>query len=127
MFSVGVRAIDEQHQVLVGILNRLGASVQEGAPPLDQSAILNELVAYTQTHFSFEEGLMRQAGYADIEAHLRQHHALLGEVRQLTARDASGAQVHAEELIVLVRDWLTAHILSTDRALGTALNAAGIR
>jgi hemerythrin-like metal-binding protein len=127
MLSVGVRDIDDQHRVLVELLNQLGDVVQAGDTAWDKSAVLNELVLYTGTHFGFEEDLMLQTGYADRDAHLQQHQELLQSVTELVARQSRGEQPQAEELVVFLRDWLTAHIMGSDRLLGQALNAKGIR
>jgi hemerythrin len=127
MLSVGVSQIDAQHRVLVDLLNQLGDVVQGGVASWDQSAVLAELVRYTNTHFRDEEALMLQNGYADLASHEQQHHDLVKAVTDMVARHAHGEQPKAEELVVFLRDWLTAHIMGSDRLLGQALNARGVR
>jgi hemerythrin len=127
MFSVGVRAIDQQHQTLVGVLNDLGDVVLGLDDAWDESLVLSKLLAYTENHFAFEEGLMRRIGYAAQDAHEQEHRALFQQVGDLMARAVDGQHAEPQELLVLLRDWLSAHIMGTDRALGLALNQHDIR
>jgi hemerythrin len=127
MLSVGVRAIDLQHQTLVAILNELGDVVLGLDDAWDESVVLSRLLAYTENHFAFEEGLMRRIGYAAQDAHEQEHRALFQQVGELTARMADGQHTDPQALLVLLRDWLSSHIMGTDRALGLALNQRDIR
>jgi hemerythrin-like metal-binding protein len=127
MLSVGVRAIDQQHQTLVGILNDLGDVVLGRDDAWDESVVLSKLLAYTENHFAFEEGLMRRIGYVAQDAHEQEHRALFQQVGDLMARAADGQHAGPQELLMLLRDWLSSHIMGTDRALGQALNQRDIR
>jgi hemerythrin-like metal-binding protein len=126
-FSVGVKDIDNQHRQLVDILNRLGELAQNHAGGADTQPVLNELLQYTVTHFGFEEGLMRQIGYAQYDSHLREHQDLIRQVQVLAQHEAGPNGPQVQELVILVRDWLTSHIMGTDRAFGLELNRRGIR
>lgn len=127
MLSVGVRDIDDQHRVLVDILNRLGDVVMGDVTEWNQKAVLADLLQYTAQHFGDEERLMRSAGYADADAHVQEHREFILQIKAMTERFNSGDLPDAEELLVFVREWLTTHILGTDRALAQVLNAQGIR
>lgn len=127
MLSVGVASIDQQHRILLDILNRLADAIQDGASAWDESAALTRLVEYTESHFAFEEDLMRRVGYAGLEAHEREHRLLFLQVADLMARSNAGEKVQTHALLVFLRDWLTTHIMGTDRALGLGLNQMDIR
>ncbi len=127
MLSVGVRAIDHQHQTLVGILNDLGDVVLGLDDAWDESVVLSKLLAYTENHFAFEEGLMRRIGYEGQDAHEQEHRALFQQVGDLMARAVDGQHADPQALLMLLRDWLSSHIMGTDRALGQALNQCDIR
>jgi hemerythrin-like metal-binding protein len=127
MLSVGVKAIDEQHQTLVGILNQLGEVVQGDADAWNESVILTKLVEYTEGHFAFEEELMRRVGYAGLEAHIEEHRLLFEQVADLMSRSSSGERLQAQALLVFLRDWLSGHIMASDRALGQSLNKLNVR
>src|SRR5512141_796604 len=82
-YSVNIKTIDDQHQELVNILNRLFVAVcmREGDKVI--AGILDALMDYTKKHFSLEERLMRMAGYKDLEAHMAEHKKLLDQLDQL--------------------------------------------
>jgi hemerythrin-like metal-binding protein len=127
MLSVGVKAIDHQHKTLVGILNQLGDVVQGSADSWDESVIMSKLLEYTETHFAFEEALMRRVDYAGLEAHAQEHRRLFEQLADLMARSAAGEAVEPQALLIFLRDWLTGHILGADRQLGQDLNQIDIR
>jgi len=127
LYSVGVREIDEQHRVLVGLLNRLGAANDGESPGVVVADTLAALVKYVGEHFACEERLMKEHGYADTASHVAAHGELAARVGQLVARQENAAAVSLDELTVFLRQWLIAHILNADMALGVALNAKGVR
>ena len=63
-YSVNIKTIDDQHQELVNILNRLfiAVSKREGSKVI--ASIFDALMSYTKTHFTLEERLMREANRA---------------------------------------------------------------
>jgi hemerythrin-like metal-binding protein len=127
LYSVGVEQIDQQHRVLVGLLNRLGASAGEGANRETVAETLAGLVAYVREHFAAEERLMREHGYPDADAHIAAHARLAERVEAMVARHHQGATPALNELTIFLRQWLISHILQTDKALAMALNAGGLR
>lgn len=127
MLSVGVKSIDQQHRKLIDILNQLGDVVNGTADAWDESVILSKLVEYTESHFAFEEALMRRVGYVGLEAHTLEHKQLFQQVAELMARNGAGEQAGAQALLVFLRDWLSSHIMGTDRALGQELNRINMR
>jgi len=57
-FSVNIQEIDEQHKVLVDLLNQLHNAIREHHGRATSREILNRLAEYTRTHFLLEESLM---------------------------------------------------------------------
>lgn len=127
MLSVGVSEIDQQHQVLIGLINRLGdASDPKSGKSFDQQSALDDLVVYVKVHFHFEAGLMQKIDYVESTSHLHEHSDFVNTVKTMLQRRAQGESLQAQELLVFLRNWLVTHILSTDSKLGKALNAKGI-
>ena len=58
-YSVNIKTIDDQHQELVNILNRLFIAVSKREGDKVIAGILDALMSYTQTHFALEERLMQ--------------------------------------------------------------------
>jgi len=123
--AVGHAEIDRQHQVLIEIANRLNSAMRAGAGRQVCGSILDELVDYTVSHFSFEEKLMEKHQYGQRTAHLAEHRKLIDQVNRFKAQYGSGSAVSVE-LLGFIRDWLLNHFLKVDRALASDLASRGV-
>ena len=115
--SVGVPAIDRDHQRLIDALNRLRRL--DGVS--DENAIasaLNEVVQYTQGHFRREEMLMRLSGYPGYQAHLRLHQRMATRAVELENRfRANPKSFRIDSFYNALSDWLVPHVLQEDAKL----------
>ncbi|MCK7492479.1 MAG: hemerythrin domain-containing protein [Comamonadaceae bacterium] len=59
-YRVGLDEVDQQHQGLVDMINRLDAAISDGEPSDVIVRLLADLKSYTHYHFSTEEHLMRE-------------------------------------------------------------------
>ncbi len=112
--SVGVEEIDDQHKVLVDLINSLDEAIHSQAGKTASVDILNQLVEYTRIHFDAEEALMRTANYPDFDKHKAQHEVLLQQAESLQQKIAGGAGI-SFQLLHFLKTWLTQHILDTDK------------
>lgn len=124
--SVGVQIIDNQHKVLVNTLNDLHAAMMEGKANQVTGPILRRLLAYTRDHFSLEEEMLADAGYAELETHKLEHRELARKVEGYMARFESGDIALNPHLMNFLRDWLRMHIQGADRAYIPTLLANGV-
>jgi hemerythrin-like metal-binding protein len=126
-FSVGVAELDQQHQKLVELTNRLHSSMLAGKSSSVLGPILQQLVAYTRGHFAREEQLMQQAGFPGYEAHKRQHELLTAQVvkfvEEMNAKKL-GVSIH---VVQFLKEWLLGHIQGADQAYAGHMAAKGIR
>lgn len=114
--SVGVESIDCDHKHLLGLVNRLDASVSCGEGETVVDAILGELLSYTAYHFDREEALMTACGYPDVDAHCHTHRVLKTQVANIRDRHIHNPDtIHDREVLAFLRNWLTAHILGRDQ------------
>ena len=113
--SVGIQEIDEQHKVLVGLVNEMHQAIHEHHGSETAKRILDRLGEYTRIHFAVEESLMRLFEYPDYEAHKKQHEELIGQLIQYQARVASGTTKISFELLHFLKLWLAEHILASDK------------
>jgi hemerythrin-like metal-binding protein len=114
-FSVGNIHIDEQHAILIDTINQL-ASAESLKNHHCVQMIIDELSSYAVFHFDYEERLMADAGYPDIETHKIIHQAFVSWVAEL--RDeyiAHGKRPLGESVLWYLRDWLSHHILGEDQ------------
>ena len=120
-FETGIDVIDGQHKRIVGYLNDLETAIGSK----DRAAVggvLEELVDYTQSHFAFEESLMKEAGYKFLEMHKKVHELFIRRVSDFTLRFAKGEDIAGEVHVMLVR-WLSNHIANEDRDYVDAVKA----
>jgi len=123
--SVGVQEIDDQHKILVGLLNELNTAVQEHHGTDICNSILNRVIEYTRVHFTTEEGVMRLLLYPDFERHKAEHDALVNQVMKLQEKLVSGQATISFQLLHFLKVWLTKHIQGSDRQCGAYLLERG--
>ena len=125
-FSVNIQEIDEQHKVLVSLLNQLHQAIREHHGRATSREILNRLAEYTRTHFLLEESLMRLTHYPGLDIHKRQHQELMGQVEALQQKlDRENAAI-SFELLHFLKNWLVQHINDSDKRFGAHFRKAGL-
>ena len=127
MLSTGVSEQDNQHKKLIDLINQLNEAMLAGKGNEVLGKVLSELVNYTVTHFGYEEKLMAQHSYEDTPAHKAEHAKFVQTAGDLKKKFDSGKAVITTEIMNFLRDWLTTHIMKTDKRLGQALNKAGVK
>lgn len=121
--SVGVERIDHEHKKLVGLLNELHRALQAGMGQGALGGVLDGLYQYTCYHFAHEEEMFLRSDYPGYEKHLRQHKALTAKVLQIYSDFQAGTEaVVPEQVLEFLKNWLSQHIMGSDRDFGTYLN-----
>lgn len=113
--SVGIQEIDEQHKILVDLLNELHTAVCEHKGSSVCRSILDRLVEYTRVHFAVEESLMRILGFPGHDDHKHEHELLTQQVFDLLHKLDSGKTAISFELFHFLKIWLTKHIQEGDK------------
>jgi hemerythrin len=126
-YQLGIKEIDAQHQKLVAMINTLHDAMKEGRGKDVIQPILNELLAYTKTHFAREEELFAKHGYPTRDNHGRIHKSLTQQVIDLKAKVDAGSGVLAVQVMAFMKDWLTAHILAEDKKYAPFLKSKGVQ
>ncbi len=121
--AVGVAAMDDQHKVLLRLINRLADLTESGGGGASIRIVLGQLVDYTRFHFKDEEALMVRHGFAGIDAHRKIHAGFVAEVENLASGVGGGAEVDAGSLLPVLKEWLVKHIQGTDRIYGAHVAA----
>lgn len=126
-YSVGIDSIDDQHKRLLNLINQLQTAVDYSTGDQFEREALDELVDYTKTHFSYEEGLMRDNDYPDYEPHKAQHEKMFKKVQEVLAeyeQDHDTAMSNAAEYL---KSWLINHINGTDKEYSSYLIGKGVK
>ena len=112
---VGVAMIDNDHQRLVALLNKVSTRTIGDA---DVHQVITDLVDYTVYHFKREETLMQVCGYRDYDSHKAIHEALLLKIFKLSESWKSDPNLKTlDELRLFIRNWLYDHILNVDTTI----------
>ncbi len=117
-FSVGVDKFGRQHQRLVSYINDLHAAIKAGRGKEVVGGVLDRLIDYTVNHFADEERAMTEHGYPDLEKHRRAHVTLTTRVMDFKDQFDTSQTTVSVPLMSFLKDWLTKHILETDKAYG---------
>lgn len=122
-FATGVAVIDDQHKILVNMLNDASEKLSDGSPAGDFERIVQGLLNYSVYHFQTEERLMAEFGYdkecADHTArHVKAHRGFTDKMTAVKAEIQAGICPPKAELEKFLVDWLADHILHTDKKLG---------
>lgn len=114
-YSVGVELIDNDHKLLVSLINQLSESIESQQGREVAGSVLNVLEEYTASHFGREELLMEKGGYPDLAPHRVEHEKLKAQVRDVVSRYHAGDTEQLDrEVLAFLRNWLTGHILGVD-------------
>jgi hemerythrin len=117
--ATGVAKIDEQHQQLITMINRLHHACREGRGKAEVREMMTFLADYVQTHFRDEEEIMARHNCPSKAANKAAHAKFLRDFTDLAAAFESDQNRTAVVLDLgrLVGDWLRNHICSIDRKL----------
>lgn len=115
--------IDQHHQTLLALLNRLYVNVQD-CHSLEQERaltgeILQELLDYVVYHFHAEEALMKEIGYpaTAFSDHVEAHASFIIRVQELVGEHKRGVAALSFPVFEFLQQWLVRHIGEVDREL----------
>lgn len=122
--SVGHRDLDQDHQRLIGIINRLWVADSGGNRQVIEF-VLDDLVHYTESHFKREEEMLEHGGYPDFERHSRIHQGICRRLEEIRWEYFQGIRDELKgEILEFLKDWLHRHILVEDMAYRPYLEVA---
>ncbi|PLX62206.1 bacteriohemerythrin [Sedimenticola selenatireducens] len=123
--SVGIEEIDEQHKVLVGLINRMHDAIHQRHGSAVVEGILAELAEYTRIHFAVEESLMRILNFPGYAEHHDLHEELTEQMVDLQNKIATCKHAIGFELMHFLKVWLSKHIMEEDMQYSGFFLAAG--
>jgi len=110
IFKVGDPRIDAEHQQLFDLIAKAKEQDFDDVPDL-----LDQLKAYTRTHFSHEEALMARRRYPLLKEHQDFHRDLIDKLYLMSSSSLANDD-QKEEVLALVQHWLKDHIFVHDQA-----------
>ncbi len=123
--SVGMEVFDTQHKGLLDIINRLHEAMKGGKARDSMSALLQELLGYTESHFGDEEALLKKHDYPGLAEQETQHQAFVGKLRELLELERKGSLLTSVSTLDFLTTWLIKHIKGLDGKYTAFLKAKG--
>lgn len=112
--SVGIKTIDNQHIVLVNLINDLFHAMQKGSQRDELKRILSELHKYSKDHFEYEEKLMDDLNYPALEPHRKGHSGFIKKMEEFDMELMAGVDTLSPEMLKFLSDWIENHIKVVD-------------
>jgi len=113
--SVGVPLIDQDHKIIVKLINLFHQNISDEANPNLLGTVLKTLIEYTQYHFAREEKVMQACHYPVLAEHKQQHDRLTHKVITISRQFFEKKEnIFEQDLLDFLRDWLIHHILKED-------------
>ncbi len=113
--ELGVAAIDEQHRMLVDMINELIDRIERGEHKQGFLDAIQGMKAYAEYHFAEEEALMERSGYSSRVEHIREHRLFADRVGSFNPGGLLHESLEAEETLAFLNDWFVDHIQDSDR------------
>jgi len=119
-FLLGIEKIDEQHKKLFQIASDIHALMKNKlvTDKYDQILILiSELKDYTVFHFTSEEEYMKSIEYRKLFSHKVEHDDFIEKINNVDLDKVDlDHQQYLLEILEFVVNWISVHILETDKA-----------
>jgi hemerythrin len=125
--SVNIAEIDNQHRCLIEKINKLHDEMKAGKENKIIGAILSDLIDYTVFHFYTEEQYFHKYQYPEFLRHKAEHDMLRTKAKKLSADFTSGKISIMVETLNFLRDWISNHILKSDKKYEEFFRAKGLK
>lgn len=125
-YSVGVRELDEEHRIIVNIINALAECKDRNAPIHEIQKLLIELADYATQHFQTEEQLLSKYNYEGQEEQKREHQKYRMKVLEYCTGEISASDQLSTDLLGFLSTWWNTHILRVDMQYRSFLNSNGV-
>jgi hemerythrin len=123
-YLIGIESVDAEHRWLIDSVNNFHDLQLHGDSDAVR-AMVSDLTDYICEHFRNEEGIMARYNYPDRDSHAKEHKKLAVRVRDIEDRLRNESVVSAAELSGFILDWITEHILKSDRTFGEFVKTVG--
>ncbi len=113
--SIGIEPIDQDHKILINLINRSQQIDDIHTDKNQLNSILLELMRYTEYNFSREEAIMKACSYPSLNKHHQVHQLLIKQVEE-KLRLHQQNKVSVKQLREFLLSWVTDHIQGMDKS-----------
>ncbi len=125
--SVKIAEIDEQHQYLIKLINKLFEAVLEGEANKIIEETINKLEDYASVHFSTEEIYFEKYNYPGAELHKSEHKEMQEKIAGYKSELMKSNGSLPMEVFNFLKDWLQEHIMDNDQKYSKYLIKNGVK
>lgn len=125
-YRVNVKAFDAEHEQLFALVGGLHGAMMQGQGRKVLEQLLSELIVYTANHFAAEERMMTLHSFPELAPHRSEHTKLTEQVLAFQKDFNAGNAPMTIEVMDFLQNWLTDHILVTDKKYGAFFNGKGV-
>ncbi|MDY6529570.1 bacteriohemerythrin [Acinetobacter faecalis] len=112
-FNIGIDVIDQQHRQILDYINIL-EQIRVTGDKSKIKEVLDDLIDYTQSHFTFEENLLEQVNYQFLPSHRGIHELFVKKLIGYRQKFDMGISIEGD-LHRLLSKWLINHIRHDDQ------------
>ncbi|NCF62779.1 MAG: bacteriohemerythrin [Gammaproteobacteria bacterium] len=120
-YTLGIASVDHEHRELIDMINQVYAQLAADTDSDAIEACLEDIYAGIASHFALEERHMREAAYAEYEAHKNEHEELLDQILDLMDEFAADPKSGRATLQQELSDWFGKHFATFDARLHHSL------
>ncbi len=114
-YSVGVEKLDEQHQGIIAIINRLAELIGKSRNFEDVGALIDDLKKQSIEHFDLEEKYFDEFNFEFTEEHKKTHKEFLEKVSGLRSEYNTDEVGASFKLVDCLEDWFLEHMTTDDQ------------
>jgi hemerythrin len=123
---VGVKAMDDQHGILVDTLNEARMQLLSGRGHKQLNEHMERLIEFTRLHFSCEESLLERHGFPGLAEQRAAHEQILTAILSAANCAENDEKTELHRLLSGLSVSYLQHIEALDRQYGAWLNDRGI-
>lgn len=114
-YELGINEIDDQHKVLVELINRLYDAFIKKEQNSEVIKVISELYNYTDTHFKTEEKYFWRFQYENTEKHIAEHKKFIDAINSFREQVEEDPGRFVFAIIKFLQDWILNHIMISDK------------
>ncbi len=125
--SVGIAEIDQQHQMMISMINELNNGIAQAKSREELGKTLDGLASYAANHFAAEETLFSKYDFPWAPTH-KADHALFNLKATTYKNDLKAGKIEAaSEAVKFMSSWLKPHIQTKDKAYSYFFSMKGLK
>jgi len=110
-WSVGHHELDEQHKTIISLINLY---FNPDYSNTQKNITFSKVIEVMKNHLDYEENLLVENAYPDIEEHKRMHQMFCNKINQFSKNPFHDKHPNSDDIINLFKTWWLEHIINED-------------